>query len=266
MTNPVCSSDGITFAASYTTSSGSQIVVFAAGSSSYNFVTPTGFSDSSPWFSPDGTKIAFYRASRGGATPGIYVCDYSGDNLRLVYADPTSSEPVGSLAWSPFPATQLLLGTGANLYSGNVDGFLLSQNGQQYGGICGFTTTTPSTATVTAASVATGAPLVFTLSGDNITMIEYSNSFFNLHGETLIQPTGTNPNALVAVDPYSGGIDTVAVAASVLTSSSSKVSGANLTYSAKFTAIYDKTGKNLAPSGAKQVVLNSTTGKLISFP
>lgn len=264
---PNCSVDGLSIAATYTptSSSKSQVIVFQTNTSAYITITPSTYSDSCPSFSPDGTEIAFYRSSTGGAVPGIYVSDYSGENQRLVFEDPAASEPITQLCWSPFPAGQTLLGVGSNLDDENVTGFLLSQNGQVFGGICGFATTTAADATVSSPSGTSGQPLVFTLGGDNITMIEYTNSIFDLYGETLVALSGTTKSALVTVDVYTGGIDTVATAASVVRQTATRVPGGNLTYTAKFKAIYDSKGSNLAPAGATQVVVNPATGKLISF-
>jgi hypothetical protein len=264
---PNCNVDGLSIAATYTPSgsSKSEVLVFATNTSSYITITPTGYSDSCPSFSPDGTEIAFYRSSTGGATPGIYIADYSGENQRLYFADPGTSEPITSLCWSPFPSSQFILGAGSNLYNDDVSGFLLSQNGSAFGGICGFATTTAAKATVSSPSSTSGQPLVFTLGGDNITLIEYTNSMFDRGGETLIRPSGTTPSAVVTVDAYTGAIDTVATAASVVRQAPTISAGGNLTYTAKFKSIYDGKGKNLAPAGATQLVVNRATGKLVSF-
>ena len=44
-----------------------------------------------------------------------------------------------------------------------------------------------------------------------------------------------------------------------------KVMGTNATYTGSFTAIFDASGKNLAPSGTKSVTLNEKTGRLVKF-
>ena len=41
--------------------------------------------------------------------------------------------------------------------------------------------------------------------------------------------------------------------------------GENVTYSGNFTAVFDGSGKNLAPGGAKSVTLDEKTGKLVRF-
>ncbi len=199
---PSCSSDGLSIAGVYTKtgSSTSQVIIGQTNTSSTITITPTGFSDSCPSFSPDGQEIAFYRSTAGGAAPGIYVADYSGAGQHIVFPDPSGEGAVTSLCWSPFPQSEQLLGGVSHLYNENVDGFLLSQNGSTFGGICGFATTTAADAKIPAASTNPGDPLVFTLSGDNITMIEYTNSIYDLYNETLIQNSTITPAALVTID------------------------------------------------------------------
>ncbi len=91
------SPDGTTIACTFTASSAStsSIEYIGVTGNSDNNITVPGFSDSSACFSPDNQKVAFYRTNAGGATPGIYMCDYQGTNLQLVLADPTTVEAKG---------------------------------------------------------------------------------------------------------------------------------------------------------------------------
>jgi len=262
---PSWSSDGVSVAAAYVPSGGSnsEVLVFTTNTFYQTFatLTPSGKSDSYPSFSPDGSKVAFYRSSAGGANPGIYVCDYNGSNSELLLPDQTGDGVISSLTWSPFPSAEKVIGTGGHFYAKNASGFLYSQVGPQFGSIVAFTTTTPSTATIQTPAQTTGAqPLSFVITGDNITSLGYSNSYFST-GLTYTF-TGTNPDAVVNIDATTGQVDTFALAAAkpALTSSAGQ-----LTYSGRFNAVYDKTGKNLAPSGASQVVIDAKSGHLLSF-
>jgi|GEM_PF-650325 len=264
--SPSWSSDGVSIAASCVPTSGttnSEVLVFNTNTfyTGYANMTPSGMSDTYPSFSPDGSKVAFYRSKTGGATPGIYVADYDGTNEQLLVADQSADGAVNSLTWSPFPSAEKEIGTGGHFYAKNATGFLYAQVGAQFGSLVAFTTTTPSTATVSTPSTATGGqPLSFLITGDNITSLGYSDSYFST-GLTYTY-TGTNPDAVVTIDATTGQVDAVALAAAkpALTSSSG-----HLTYSGKFNAIYDNTGKNLTPTGATQLVVDTKTGHLVSY-
>jgi WD40-like Beta Propeller Repeat len=262
--SPSWSSDGISIAASYTPTSGSasEVLVFTTNTFfGYARLTPTGNSDTYPSFSPDGSKVAFYRSNAGGAIPGIYVCDYDGSNSQLLVEDQTSDGAINSLTWSPFPASEKLIGSGGRFYGANASGFLYSQVGSQFGSCVAFATTTPSTATITAPSGVSGSqPLSFLLTGDNITSLGYLNGYFSTG--PVFEFSGTNPNVVVNIDGSTGQVDTFAVAAAkpALTASAGK-----LTYAGRFNAVYDATGKNVAPNGASQLVVDSKTGHLLSF-
>ena len=74
-------------------------------------------------------------------------------------------------------------------------------------------------------------------------------------------PAGTT-GALVAFSFSDGSVVAVipyAANKSVPTKTS------NATYTAKFTAIFDAKGNNLAPTGASSVTFDPSTGKLVQF-
>jgi hypothetical protein len=226
--------------------------------------TPTGFNDTSPCISPDGFKLAFYRSSAGGATPGIYESDFAGSNPVLVVADPTSNGgtgPVQTLVWSPFPENIKYVGSGGTLSSGPIAGFLTSQNAGRFASMLTFAATTPSTATLTSPAGTGG--LFFNLGADSITNITYTNAYNGSH--TSVSLTST-PSAVVSLDPSSGLVQFIAPGKfGKKVPTPSKGGGGISTFSGAFTAIYDSTGKNLAPSGATSIQADPTTGKLISF-
>jgi hypothetical protein len=263
---PVADIDGVTYAAQYTASgaSKSQIIVGAENTSSYLSITPSAYSDGSPCFSPDGTEIAFYRSSTGGAAPGIYVSDLAGTHETLLVPDPPGAGPVADLSWSPILGNKEFIGSGGSFYTTTANGFLVSQNGSQFACLVAFGVTTASTATITSSpSTSTYQPLIFTLSGDSINKFGWTNNFYNA-GTFQTPPTGTT-SVLVTIDAQTGQVDLVVDAQAVKSPAGTSVAGGNMKYTGKFTALYDGTGKNLAPSGAAEVVVSPTTGKLVSF-
>ncbi len=127
-----------------------------------------------------------------------------------------------------------------------------------------FNTTTPSTATITQSGTnSSGAPLAFTLGGDAITNISYANVYNGTH---VSIPLTSTPTAVITVDALTGMVDYVVPAiAGKAHPMASKSVGNALTYSGQFSAIYDGTGKNLAPNGATSVEFDRATGRLVSF-
>ncbi len=233
----------------------------------FSTLSPTNFSDSLPTFSPDGSQIAFYRSNAGGATAGIYTSTNFGTSPQLFLADPLSSGATGALdqlVWSPFQASKNFVGAGGTITASPISGFLASQNGSQFASLLTFTATTPSTATLTASATNTsGAPMAFTLGADSITNVSYANVYSGAHSSI---PLTATPTVVVTIDAITGFVDYVVPAvAGKAHPMVARSSGNALTYTGQFSAIYDGTGKNLAPGGAASVVFDRGTGKLVSF-
>jgi len=244
---------------------GSIAVLPATGTiGSYYLTTPSGDTDVLPAFSPDGSKIAFYRTNTNGAQPGIYVEDTTGINQQLVATLPSNASGPDNLSWSPFPSPVTYV-PNSSFYASAISGFILTQNGTQFGSLLGFIAKTPSAATISSSATQGGQSLVFTLSADAITNIVYTNSYFT-YGTTVTPPAST-PSALVSVDAVTGAVDTVATAARPLAkfTASTRSVGQNLVYDGPFTAVYGAKGNRLDTNGASQVVIDGKTGKLVSF-
>jgi hypothetical protein len=254
------SPDGLSLACTWTptNSSTSGVLVISLNGGGSFFQTPATFSDSYPCYSPDNKKMAFYRSSAGGASPGIYESDFDGLNPQLIIPDPSSSGPSGpveSLVWSHFPPTVKFLGAGGTVAGPTFSGFLMSQKGSQFASLLSMLATTSSTATITPTGTqSVGGPLVYTLSADAVTNVSFTNSYIG--GHTSINLT-TTPTVVVSIDGATGFVDFVAPGVFK--------KGPAGTYVGKFSAIYDQNGKNVAPAGATSITVDQMTGKLSSF-
>jgi len=247
-------------------SSNSAIVVIPDQSNINTYVTttPSTYSDHKPVYSPDGSKIAFYRDNTGGAQPGIYIEDATGMNQTLVASLPDGAGVPDSMCWSPFLSAVTYVPNSS--FSVNpVSGFVLTQSGEQFGSLLAFTSTTPASATITTSSTQGNEPLIFTLSASAISAIFYTNAYFT-YGTTVTPPAST-PSALVSIDATTGAVDTVATAAKPLAkfTPSTRSIGSNLVYDGPFTAVYGPKGNRLDTNGANQVVVDGKTGQLVSF-
>jgi len=265
---PSWSPNGVDIAAQciFSSNNNAAVVIVSAVSASNTYVntTPAAYSDLFPVFSPDGSKIAFYRTNTGGATPGIYVEDASGLNQQMVTALPSGVQPE-SLSWSPFPSPVTFV-PNSSFNVNPISGFVLTQTGAQFGSLLGFTAKTPSAATITGSATQGSQPLAFTLSADAITNIVYTNGYFTY--ATAVTPPASTPSALVTVDASTGAIDMVATAATPhakFAPAATRSIGSNLVYDGPFTAVYGPKGNRLDTNGAGQVVVDGKTGKLVSF-
>jgi hypothetical protein len=259
------SPDGNTLACNWTPtgSSTTDVMLIALNEGTGSILTPTGFSDAFASISPDNRKLAFYRTNAGGATPGIYESDFDGINPQLVIADPSSNGTTGavvSIDWSFFQPSQTFVGSGGWLTTTSVSGFLMSQRGDQFGSLLTMTATTPSKATIAPTGASSpGSPMLYTLNADAITNISFMNVYTG--GHTSINLT-TTPTAVVSVDATTGYVDFVAPGTF---KKRPMAAGPNSDLTGQFSAIYDRNGTNIAPSGATSIQVDRMTGKLISF-
>jgi hypothetical protein len=98
---------------------------------------------------------------------------------------------------------------------------------------------------------------------DNITKLVYANSYFGAF--TSLAFSGSN-QVLISVSGATGQITTVAPFAGAKPATAKPmVQGTHLVYSANFTALYNRAGQNVAPSGAKEVEIDPKTGLLVSW-
>jgi WD40-like Beta Propeller Repeat len=235
--------------------------------------------DWEPSYSPDGTKVYFSSSRDDVSAPithEIYSVPSSGGTETRLTIDTDSSQEFPSLG----PTWQTkYIGTYGRLSTGAA-GFLFGQSGTTTTSVLSFDTVGSTLAGRAAARVAANSSgdtnlsnLFFTITTTvGISNIKYVNSS---GASTLFPsvvsisvPSGTT-NALVS---YSGVGASAGQVTSILPYTANRSAGlktiksGNLaTLTGNFKAVFDATGKNLAPNGATSVILDEKTGKLVRF-
>jgi len=184
-------------------------------------------------------------------------------NLDIIGLATNSDQEIASNAsdpaWSPYFANRTFLGTSAYLYS-SAAGFLYTQLQTGFDSLLAFTATTPSDAKCTLVSQpGASGPFLYDLHADTITGIKYVNLYYS----NPITLTPNTSDALVSIDSTTGQIATIAPYVATRGGALQAKSGA-LTFTAHFTGVFDAHGKNLAPSGASQLVLDPKHGTMVS--
>ena len=203
-------------------------------------------------FSPDGNFFAVEQLPSYSSTaaPTIAVMNADGASFQQIA---TGSNP----AWSTYFNNKTFVGTGGSLATTGA-GFLFSQLQTGFDSFLTFNATTPGDATSTLVSQA-GGPFVYDLHADEITSLIYTN---NYRGASHSYSPDTS-DVLVSIDSTSGQISSVAPFTAVRGTPIQSTKG-SLEYRGKFSAVYDMNGKNLAPNGASDLVLDSKHGAVQS--
>ena len=95
--------------------------------------------------------------------------------------------------------------------------------------------------------------------------LRFVNATQSLRPVTPTLPAGTT-GALVLFSSATGLVnDVLPFAANRSVPTRKSDGGSHATYTGNFTAIFDASGKNLAPGGAKSVTIDEKTGKLVGF-
>ena len=268
-------------------------------------LTSSAAIDSSPSWSPDGTRIAFYSDRDGnyeiysmnpngtGLTrltnnaAGDYTPSWSPDSTRIIFvssrdgnteiysmnADGTGLMRLtnntvndGGSSWSGFWRPKYV-GAGGILGT-SCAGFLLGKQGQVNASLLVFDTPTVAARTTARVDVNTnldtnGPNLAFTITTTTgLSSLKFINKTQSFTPVVPALPVGTT-SALVLFDSGTGFVtDVIPYTANRSVPSHS---GSLATYTGHFTAIFDSTGKNLAPGGAKSVTLDEKTGRLVRF-
>jgi Tol biopolymer transport system component len=229
-------------------------------------LTNNGASDSSPSFSPDGSKIAFHSYRDGNYEIYSMQADGTGIPTRLTNNVTFDYSP----SWSGFRRPKYI-GTGG-LLGVSCAGFLQGTQRQLNTSIfvfdtVGSTLSGRGAARITAnTNVDTGGPsLAFTIT----TTVGISNmQFINIPESAFpvsITPPAGSSGALVLFDSSNGLVTNVVPYVANRSVTSPKVDGNLVTYTGNFPAVFDAKGKNIAPNGAKSVILDEKTGTLVKF-
>jgi Tol biopolymer transport system component len=222
--------------------------------------------DVRPFFSPDGTKIVFEAHRDGNAE--IYQMNTDGTGQIDLTNYPIEGDFHPS--WSNYRRPQYI---GANGILGtSCAGFLQGTQRQLNSSILifdtvGSTLTGRGAARITAnTNVDTSGPsLAFTITTSvGLGSIKFVNILESLTPITPTIPAGST-NALVLFDASNGYVTNVVPFTANRSVSPPQVDGNLVTYSGHFTAVFDATGKNLAPNGATSVTLDEKEGKLVRF-
>jgi WD40 repeat protein len=233
--------------------------------------------DEHPSWSPDGSKIVFDSLLVDGSL-SLYMMNADGTNpTRLTNSTLTCFHP----SWSRF-RTPKYVGTGGILAT-DCAGFLLGKKGDNAFDTSGAGSDsnasvlifdTPLAARSAARITANtntdtpGPSLAFTITtSTGLSSVKFLNTTQSLGIIAPTMPTGTT-GALVLFSSTTGAVtDVVPYAANRSVGSAPKrvANGDTATYTGSFPAIFDATGKNIAPSGAHSVTLNEKTGQLIRF-
>jgi dipeptidyl aminopeptidase/acylaminoacyl peptidase len=234
-------------------------------------LTNNASSDTSPSWSPDGSRIAFFSFRDGNFE--IYSMNASGGAETNLSRLPSVSDELPS--WSGyFPRTpKTLVGAGGTLGTAAA-GFLYGQQAGVPKSVVAFDTSTAGSragariASQTATETQ-GSDLIFSITTSaGLASVSYVNlSAAGVPG-TAVSPTIPvgSTGALVSFIASNGNVGAVIpYAANRSVGLKPTRTGSNVIYSGNFTAVYDASGKDLAPGGAKSVTLDEKTGKLVAF-
>ena len=265
------SPDGTKLAFVSTRDGNNEIYGMNADGSGQTRLTNNGAQDARPSWSPDGTKLAFYSFRDGNYE--IYSMSWLGGTATNLSKKPSVTDDGPS--WSGYlPRTpKTLVGAGGTLGTAAA-GFLYAQNGATLASVVTFDTSTAgsrSGARVTSqtATETQGRNLIFSITTTaGLASVKYATVNEAGVPSAAIVPTipSGSTGALVNFVAADGTVSSIIPYAANRSASPKPTHNGDLaTYTGHFTAVFDGSGKNLAPGGAKSVTLNEKTGKLVRF-
>jgi dipeptidyl aminopeptidase/acylaminoacyl peptidase len=257
---PAWSPDGTEILCASTAGNSTSLIVFPLSGADV-FIQVVSVSSgilSAPCWSPDGKKIAYMQNVSG--SDQIWVANEDGTQAHVISSGSQDDTP----GWTPFPQKRTLVGSGGS-FSTSAAGFLYGQDGHLTTSVVVFGASDPLSTTVTSE---TGInqnlhDIIFNIAG-SLNSIKYQN------GAGLVQtvvPTGSVPTAtgaLVTFDASDGTVASIIPFSASRAKSAPLVSGDEVVYHGSFLAVYDKSGKNLAPNGATEIHIRNGTGEVIS--
>ncbi len=269
--NPAWSPDGGTIAFDSTRDGGlPELYKMDTGGNLVTRLTTNAFSDSSPCWSPDGTTLAF--SSRRNNNTDVYTYSVAtGIETRLTNHPEVDDRPT----WSPFLTQRAFVGANGIL-SNQASGVIYSAAGDMPTSIVAFSTSDFSQLKVTLGNSqeTAGAWLTYVLEGSNSPI---SFTGFRLWNLTEASPASITlgdasiTGAIVQISATTGKVLLVlpyaapSRAAGDAPHPAITTQGGQNVWRGTFRGVYDSTGQNLAPSGAHEVQVESTTGKVLSI-
>lgn len=218
-------------------------------------------------FSPDASQVVLtsfvesreeyrmFRYTRDGTAIGAVLPSGVGKNLY---------HP----SWGPMTTERNLVASSGSVFGPKIAGFIFTQSGHTTKSVLAFDCTTASTAVMTEQTGLGNdtSNLVFSIDADSVTMLSYASGVDWKTQKVIGSGTAvaTASGALVSFSAADGQVAAVLP----FTGSRSggkptvKIENGEQVFRGEFLAVTDKTGKNVAPSGAKEVRLNPETGAI----
>ncbi|MEZ0325183.1 MAG: hypothetical protein ACAH95_04705 [Fimbriimonas sp.] len=182
----------------------------------------------------------------------ILRCELGGYPVDLP-KNPLNGGGTSLIACAPLTSTASIVGS-LGSYSNHASGMLFSQTGARTASMVMWDATTPSTSNVTfQADASTDQNLVFNVTADRILRLSYTRDN-TLTFNTALAATLVVNGALVTLDGESGDVVSV-LAYNALTPPKMERRGDELHFTGAFVSVHDKSGVNVAPTGAKEVVV-----------
>jgi dipeptidyl aminopeptidase/acylaminoacyl peptidase len=205
-----------------------------------------------PSWSPDGKFLAYEQGSTGGSS--IHVVSQDGTNDRPLTVPGADRDPY----WSLFPAKRTIVGSGAPLGT-SAAGFMFGQNRHLVTSIVTFNATDPLSTTVTSQTSDNPAAgnIVFEVAG-SLNSLKFQNG---TDPKVTVLPAGSTTSAtgaLVSFDSQDGTVTSVIPFIASRARPTVSREGSMLVVTGSLLGVFDATGHNLAPSGAKEVRLGAT--------
>lgn len=209
-------------------------------------------------FSPTGDEV-LASVVEGGQTV-LRAYNLANATSRVLTRNHPPVENSHGLAWVKGPTQRALIGTDPLATLGTAsDGVIFGRQNERATGVLSFDATTPSSVVMKAE---TGTPsgnpntLGFSVDADAITGLVYSNEPFerNVQVVNMSLPITSATGFLVDFSNQTGQIGLVLpFTASRGISRSIRQEGSAKVFRGDFLGVFDSSGKNLAPSGAREV-------------
>ncbi|HEY0867078.1 MAG TPA: hypothetical protein VGE01_06865 [Fimbriimonas sp.] len=206
--------------------------------------------------SPEGDLIAVQSS---GSISGLRQFSISDGSSNTFGISPFANSP----SWGPVMKGRTMVGSGGVMGT-NAAGFVFAQIDKRVPSFLTFDALTRSTAKVTPAANPNPnqANTILTLSADKLTSLKYVNSLRAGVAVVVPQPNGT-VGAIVGFSSDSGEVVSVVPYKGAAAPAPTRSKEGAITYKGDFTGVWDREGRNIAPSGAREVEVDTATGRAV---